>query len=751
MVKGDEGPPRLDGSDKYFGFENVVKNGLTDDEFGNTCYCNSILQCLYFSKPFRENIVNFPHRSTYPGQNNTPGHIVENVGENGLSKIQTDLVNSANAPSQNGGGVTQKPKTPISPVAPKKNSTTVPPTPGKPEDPNTPEAKKKAALATGPMLVLDSGNQEAYGMEESLFTAMKDIFETIMAQTSRTGVISPQRLVEVVKRENEMFRSNMHQDAHEFLNYVLNEVIENVESHQKKLHLMGLTKPDGINGRANGVALPQGDATITLERTDSAATQPTVLNTGWIHSLFEGLLTSETKCLTCEKVSRRDEPFLDLSIDLEKHTSVTSCLRAFSASEMLCERNKFHCDGCGGLQEAEKRMKIKRLPRILALHLKRFKYMEELGRHQKLFHRVVYPYYLRLFNTTDDSQDPDRLYELYAVVVHIGGGPYHGHYVSIIKTEDRGWLLFDDELVEPVDKSYVKNFFGDKPGLACAYVLFYQETTFEKMQRDLNEENAAPEATTAQMGNLASSVLQSLAVNDAHNASSPSVAPTTASSSSAAPSIPHSVDLPIPRKGSVPHISRSVTTPITASISSVPSSQNTTSTDITSFNATPTLSSPLTHANTTTSSSPIHISKRKDKHKTFTPDTDTLSSSASPNKDKSDRGLSTRLRTSSRALRPGWLSKSSDKDHHKDPHNNNEDTPSSLPNHYRHERTTSTNGHSFTPSSVPEGNILPPSTPIAYGVTPQIGKELKEKKSKRGGMGGMFGLKKKPSILGGGS
>jgi hypothetical protein len=32
MVKGDEGPPRLDGSDKYFGFENVVKNGLQDDE-----------------------------------------------------------------------------------------------------------------------------------------------------------------------------------------------------------------------------------------------------------------------------------------------------------------------------------------------------------------------------------------------------------------------------------------------------------------------------------------------------------------------------------------------------------------------------------------------------------------------------------------------------------------------------------------------------------------------------------------------
>ena len=226
----------------------------------------------------------------------------------------------------------------------------------------------------------------------------------------------------------------------------------------------------------------------------SAMQKTTSSTTGWVHELFEGTLTSETKCLTCENVSQRDEAFLDLSVDLDEHSSVTACLRKFSEEEMLCERNKFHCDRCGGLQEAEKRMKIKRLPKILALHLKRFKYTEDLQRLQKLFHRVVYPYHLRLFNTTDDAEDPDRLYELYAVVVHIGGGPYHGHYISIVKTEERGWLLFDDEMVEPVDKSYVQNFFGDRPGLACAYVLFYQETTLEAVKREQEAESLAAAA-----------------------------------------------------------------------------------------------------------------------------------------------------------------------------------------------------------------------------------------------------------------
>jgi ubiquitin carboxyl-terminal hydrolase 9/13 len=121
-------------------------------------------------------------------------------------------------------------------------------------------------------------------------------------------------------------------------------------------------------------------------------------------------------------------------------------------------------------------MKIKKSPKILALHLKRFKYTEDMQRNLKLFHRVVYPPTLRLFNTTDDADDPEKMYELYAVVVHIGGGPYHGHYVTIVKNDETGnWMLIDDEAVEAVDDGFVGRFYGDRPGMASAYVLFYQE------------------------------------------------------------------------------------------------------------------------------------------------------------------------------------------------------------------------------------------------------------------------------------
>ncbi|KAK4691398.1 hypothetical protein P7C70_g9357, partial [Phenoliferia sp. Uapishka_3] len=278
----------------------------------------------------------------------------------------------------------------------------------------------------------------------TLLTTLHDLFVAISSQPKTTGTVAPQAFINQLKRDNEFFRSTLHQDAHEFLNYLLNMIGEAVEKEDKEKRDKG------------GKDMRDADHPVS-----------------WVHSLFEGILTNETRCLTCETVTSRDESFLDLSIDIEPNSSVTSCLRQFSASEMLCHRNKFFCDKCSGLQEAEKRMKIKKLPNILALHLKRFKYEESLQRHVKLTYRVVFPFELRLFNTADGMENPDCLYELWAIVVHIGVGPHHGHYITIVKSGSR-WIVFDDNTVFPIEESEIQRYSGDTPGQGSGYVLFYQ-------------------------------------------------------------------------------------------------------------------------------------------------------------------------------------------------------------------------------------------------------------------------------------
>jgi hypothetical protein len=157
----------------------------------------------------------------------------------------------------------------------------------------------------------------------------------------------------------------------------------------------------------------------------------------WIHDIFQGTLTNQTRCMWCEAVTNREESYLDLSLDIAHNASVSTCLSAFSAVETLAGADKFHCDACAGLQEAQKRLLIRAAPPVLALHLKRFKFVEALGAYTKLMHRVSFPTHLRLDGTCVEagSATRDAAYALFAVVVHVGSGANHGHYVAVVKQQ----------------------------------------------------------------------------------------------------------------------------------------------------------------------------------------------------------------------------------------------------------------------------------------------------------------------------
>ncbi|XP_073225416.1 ubiquitin carboxyl-terminal hydrolase 4-like isoform X2 [Cicer arietinum] len=250
------------------------------------------------------------------------------------------------------------------------------------------------------------------------------------------------------------------QDAHEFLNYLLNEVVDTLEKEAHAAKVNQKTSPPSekiADGPKSGLA-------------NGAKNEPLAT---WVHKSFQGILTNETRCLQCETVTARDETFLDLSLDIEQNSSITSCLKNFSSTETLNAEDKFFCDKCCSLQEAQKRMKIKKPPHVLVIHLKRFKYMEQLGRYKKLVYRVVFPLELRL---SDTDEEADIEYTLFAVVVHVGSGPNHGHYVCLVKSHNH-WLCFDDETVEVVDEPSVQTFFGStydfNNNTDHGYILFY--------------------------------------------------------------------------------------------------------------------------------------------------------------------------------------------------------------------------------------------------------------------------------------
>ncbi|KAI5119724.1 hypothetical protein M0805_001437 [Coniferiporia weirii] len=479
---------------KQFGLEN----------FGNTCYVNSVLQALYFCHPFRELVTHVHSQSvlsTPPNPFDTPS----------LPTTSADLhARSIRKPSS-----FDAPKARDNPTI---NGTVTSAAPSIPPSPPT------------------------------MFAALRALFVYISGNAQDKGTISPRAFVEKLKKENELFRSTMHQDAHEFLIYLLNKIAEDLEEEARNARSRSSSGDD-----LSSSVMSSGPSTLgtALSGTNS------MTNSTIVHDLFEGVLTSETRCLTCETVSSRDEAFLDLSLDIEQNSSVTACLRQFSASEMLCQKNKFFCDSCCGLQEAEKRMKIKRLPNVLALHLKRFKYQEDLGKYIKLMYRVAFPLELRLFNTVDDAQDPDRLYELFAIVVHIGNGPHHGHYVAIVKSRG-SWVLFDDDSVDTIKESDIPKYFGDSSS-GCAYVLYYQAVDLDLAALGLKSEDPPITETVHEASPLQAPILPPGLTHEGDSDASEFV-PTT-------PASPATVAVPTIVSNSPPPLSVAIPPP---SISSIP-------------------------------------------------------------------------------------------------------------------------------------------------------------------------------------
>ncbi|KAJ1928786.1 hypothetical protein IWQ60_001740 [Tieghemiomyces parasiticus] len=449
------------GPERFFGLEN----------FGNTCYCNSILQALYHCPAFRDCVLNYPQhylKTSPPPSASTPTPPPQSTSE----------PSTASTLGINGHGGTVG-FTRSRPPFRRLSFRGTPPGPGHPAEPRLTRSTSHYAEGLASTAEPDSHalaphmTANAIGVPDSMFTALKDLFYALSTQKKRTGVYSPNSFIQKLRKENELFRGTMHQDAHEFLNFMLNAIVEDVGKIQSQLS----------SRRGSSASSTQGDTKSANSQDSAAASTPGDGKT-WLHTLFEGILTNETKCLTCETVTSREESFLDLSIDIEDNSSVTSCLRQFSASEVLCQKNKFFCDECGGLQEAEKRMKVQKLPPILALHLKRFKFQERLGRNVKLSFRVLFPLELRLPNTTDQADNPDRLYTLFAVCVHIGSSPYHGHYVSVVKSHDR-WILFDDDTVEIMEEDDIHKYFGDHPRAGSGYLLFYQAADLDPAALDL--------------------------------------------------------------------------------------------------------------------------------------------------------------------------------------------------------------------------------------------------------------------------
>lgn len=113
----------------------------------------------------------------------------------------------------------------------------------------------------------------------------------------------------------------MHQDAHEFLNFLLHQISECIDKKTKEDEKTNSQQPQSSRQESvPGVNTP----TPTSHGPDNEESRK-----NWIEKTFQGKLVHQTKCLTCETVTCMEEVFFDLHLPIEHNCSLTSCLRKY--------------------------------------------------------------------------------------------------------------------------------------------------------------------------------------------------------------------------------------------------------------------------------------------------------------------------------------------------------------------------------------------------------------------------------------
>mmetsp|Transcript_7052 Transcript_7052/g.15029 ORF Transcript_7052/g.15029 Transcript_7052/m.15029 type:complete len:410 (+) Transcript_7052:101-1330(+) len=178
-----------------------------------------------------------------------------------------------------------------------------------------------------------------------------------------------------------------------------------------------------------------------------------------LSDLYKGVYEDYiSACDGSGREKRRDEVFLDLSLDVATSSSLLKSLKdTFGEPELLsvAEGNGWRPEKGADKVDAHKGQSLvaKGLPPILQFHLKRFNYDWQTDATTKLNNRFTFPKSLDLAPICVDveEEDPRAEYELQAVIVHMGEYGV-GHYYAYVRPdiESNEWYRFNDDKVDEV-------------------------------------------------------------------------------------------------------------------------------------------------------------------------------------------------------------------------------------------------------------------------------------------------------------
>lgn len=281
----------------------------------------------------------------------------------------------------------------------------------------------------------------------------------------------PVEFLQAVREANYIFEGNHQQDAHELLVYLLDNIRETCELLAQQVQhypeLLIETETTVSNSKfwqvrrswkkGNKKKEKSVKDSITEEHTNGSCINDSEdgsadsssdngrkkLGYNFVCEDFEGITLRRTRCLECESVTERKEPFYDIPVPINFRDDDFGInpseiyRRACVTSEKLCDTNKYLCDNCKRYNEASREVSFEKLPNIMVLQLKRF--TSSLSGVQKVNSYLPTPLELECFCETCcqiENGFPSHRYKLCCVIMHLGGTMASGHYIAYVRASD---------------------------------------------------------------------------------------------------------------------------------------------------------------------------------------------------------------------------------------------------------------------------------------------------------------------------
>ena len=181
-----------------------------------------------------------------------------------------------------------------------------------------------------------------------------------------------------------------------------------------------------------------------------------------LSDIFEGQLVSIRTCQHCFYSHRGNQPFKLYSLQMDlpvtnviQPIDLYKLMHYFHRTENLSDS---HCEHCN-THNSKKKLSIITLPRILVIHLSRFRGLQKINKHVRFDAQVSIKHNI-------DNNEYNTQYQLTGIVVHIGPSIQVGHYVSYVRAGEM-WFKMNDDRVRTVSWLTVQR--------QKAYLLFFEQ------------------------------------------------------------------------------------------------------------------------------------------------------------------------------------------------------------------------------------------------------------------------------------